>query len=62
MLDLSLQLTAFALYRGVAHATRSGEANKELYEEYKKLHGVYTENFKAYADFREEVERRANEG
>ena len=59
VLDLSLQLTAFALYRGVSHATHLSEANKELYEKYKWLHAEYKENFEAYADFREEVERRA---
>ena len=59
VLDLSLQLTAFALYRGVSHATHLSEANKDLYEKYKWLHAEYKENFEAYSDFREEVERRA---
>ena len=66
LFELSLQLTAFALYSEMSRAKHLDVENREfnaayknLRETYENLHAEYKDIFGTYADFREQVERKA---
>ena len=66
LFELSLQLTAFALYSEMSRAKhldvenrKFNAAYKNLRETYEDLHAEYKDIFGTYADFREQVERKA---
>ena len=66
LFELSLQLTAFALYSEMSRAKHLGVENrkfnaayKNLRETYEDLHAEYENIFYTYEDFREKVEQKA---
>ena len=59
LFELSLQLTAFALYSEMSRAKHLGVENRKFDAAYKNLHAEYEDIFDTYADFREKVERKA---
>lgn len=66
LFELSLQLTAFALYSEMSRAKHLGVENrnfnaayKKLRETYEDLHAEYENIFDTYEDLREKVQRKA---
>ena len=58
LFELSLQLTAFALYSEVSRAKHLGGENKKLYAEYKKLYAEYGKNVDKYKKLCKEIKRK----
>ena len=59
LFELSLQLTAFALYSEMSRAKHLGIENRKFDAAYKNLHAEYEDIFDTYKDLREKVEGKA---
>ena len=58
LFELSLQLTAFALYSEVSRATHLGGEHKKLYTEYEKLYTEYKKSVDKYKKLCKEIKRK----